>query len=800
MLKPLQDAIKAGDNIRAVIRGTGLNQDGRTIGISTPSAEAQAALIRSVYETAHLDLGDTSYIEAHGTGTTVGDPLEATALEATFIPRKTLQDPIYLGSAKSNFGHLEGASGLVSLIKTAMMLEKRIILPNANFENPNPKISSLGKTMKVCICIKFFLSFEHIPGETARPVDQIQTCSQPLRERESHADLPKVLKAPLEWPSNGLRRASVNNLGFGGTNSHFILEEAPPLDGEFEIAAALTGIYSRDQSSNITARNGFGIVAHHLYILTANDRNTVKSQMNSLVQYLKKCNSGPSKLFLSDLAFTLGQRRSLLPWRITFVASSTDGLIGQLESVGALPVRATKEPRLGFIFTGQGAGWHAMGRELLQTYPVFSLTVTAADKHLINIGSSWSLIGSCDPPSSNRFRLTNRFQEELSKDEKHSQVGHAHISQPACTAIQLGLVELLKSWGVRPHAVTGHSSGEIAAAFATGALTLESCMSIAYFRGLLAAKMKENHPEVQGAMLAVGASQKEMISIIEQLGSRQVDIACVNSPCSITASGDIGGISELQKAVEKRKLFSRRLDVDTAYHYLPHMDLLTEDYRKAIGVIKPALSKDVKFFSSLLGKETNTRALGPTYWVSNLKSPVQFSDSLAALCSIKQGGPLNPDEQPPEGPVTHLIEIGPHCALKGPVRDVLAGSKSKTKPGYSPSLVRNENSVVSVLKLASELFMKGCQLDMSAINCPIEGIVKPRVLSNLPPYPWNHENDFWHDSRLNQGHCMRSSPRNDVLGSLTADSNDLEPRWRNVIRLDDIPWVSSFSPLAVIVA
>lgn len=134
-----------------MIRNTGINQDGRTLGISRPSAEAQAALIRSVYESAHLDPGDTSYIEAHGTGTTVGDPLEATAFEAVFIPRKTPQDPIYLGSAKSNFGHLEGASGMVSVIKTAMMLEKRIILPNANFKTPNPKITSLGKTMKVCI-------------------------------------------------------------------------------------------------------------------------------------------------------------------------------------------------------------------------------------------------------------------------------------------------------------------------------------------------------------------------------------------------------------------------------------------------------------------------------------------------------------------------------------------------------------------------------------------------------------------------------------------------------------------------
>lgn len=148
---------QSGDNIRAVIRNTGINQDGRTVGISTPSAEAQARLVRPVYESAHLDPRHTSYIEAHGTGTTVGDPLEATAFKTTFISGKSSQEPTYLGSAKSNFGHLEGASGIVSVIKTAMMLEKHIILPNANFETPNPKITSLGKTMKVCIQIMFFL-------------------------------------------------------------------------------------------------------------------------------------------------------------------------------------------------------------------------------------------------------------------------------------------------------------------------------------------------------------------------------------------------------------------------------------------------------------------------------------------------------------------------------------------------------------------------------------------------------------------------------------------------------------------
>ncbi len=150
VLKPLKDAIDDGDHIRAIIRNSGMNQDGRTLGISLPSADAQAALIRSVYESAGLDPTETKYVEAHGTGTTVGDPLEAAAFAATVAARAKSEDPVFIGSAKSNFGHLEGVSGIVSVIKAAMMLEKRVILPNANFETPNPKIPSLDKTLKVC--------------------------------------------------------------------------------------------------------------------------------------------------------------------------------------------------------------------------------------------------------------------------------------------------------------------------------------------------------------------------------------------------------------------------------------------------------------------------------------------------------------------------------------------------------------------------------------------------------------------------------------------------------------------------
>lgn len=332
--------------------------------------------------------------------------------------------------------------------------------------------------------------------------------------------------------------------------------------------------------------------------------------------------------------------------------------------------------------------------------------------------------------------------------------------------------------------MTGHSSGEIAAAYAAGALTLESAMSIAYFRGLVAANLNKSFPAIKGAMLAIGASSAVATSFINQLVNGPVVVACVNSPSSITASGDLNAIVELQQLVEEKGLFCRRLPVDVAYHS-PHMEPIADEYRTAIGRVKPTLSKDVQFFSSLFGGKTSTLALGSSYWVNNLRSPVRFSESLYNLCYLDHDASGLIDS------VHHIIEIGPHSALKGPTRDILtAGPKTKRKIEYSSILVRKENAVVSSLRLASELFMKGYPLNMPAINSPDQKFGKPSLLSDLPPYPWNHENKYWHESRLSRSRQMRTDLRNDVLGTLTATSNDIEPTWRNIIRLNEIPWVS----------
>ncbi|KAE9366807.1 putative polyketide synthase [Stipitochalara longipes BDJ] len=707
VLKPLEDALKANDNIRAVIVGSGMNQDGKTKGITMPSGDAQVALMKSVYQKSGLDPSETGYIEAHGTGTKVGDPIEATALHQVFGEGRTKRQPLFIGSVKSNIGHLEGASGVVSVIKTAMMLEKGFVLPNCNFEKGNPKIPFDEWGMKV--------------PTTQRP-----------------------------WP-RGKKYASINNFGFGGTNAHAVMEKAP------NVPKAIV------KGTNHSLATGTQSPQKRLFILSANDKASLEIQMNELTVYLEQRPEVFENSLLPNVAYTLGQRRSVLSYKVALPARSSAELIPLLASSDIVPSRAVKEPRIGFIFTGQGAQWHAMGRELLDAFPVFATTMEKIDQCLADMGADFSLL------------------DELSKDKSLSKVSAAHISQPACTGIQLALTDLLKSWGIKPTAVAGHSSGEIGAAYAAGALDLESCVAIAYFRGQSIVSLKRQYPDLRGSMMAVGGSPDEMRPLIKLLKEGRATVACINSPSSITASGDESAISELQELVEQKQMLNRKLRVDTAYHS-HHMSLVAEEYGASIKHVRSKSTTGTLFHSSLKGRHIKTTELGPSYWVENLTCPVRFSEAVQSMCK--------PIDDSTALAVDILVEIGPHAALEGPVKQILkAIGGNATKIPYASALLRDKDAVDTAFLLAATLFTKGAKLDFGAINFPLPGAKAPQVLTNLPRYPWNHSTKYWHESRIAQQHVDRPFGRNDLIGTLANYSNDLEPTWRNIIRADDMPWV-----------
>ncbi|KDN61564.1 putative beta-ketoacyl synthase domain-containing protein [Colletotrichum sublineola] len=705
ILKPLDQALRDNDSIRAVIRGTGINQDGKTPGITMPSGAAQEKLMRQIYRNAGLDPSDCGYVEAHGTGTKVGDPIEATAIHNVIGQNRSAKDPLFIGSVKSNIGHLEAASGIAGVIKAVMMLERGFLLPNHDFKKPNEKIPWKDWNMK-------------IPA-TQRP-----------------------------WPKNK-KYISVNNFGFGGTNAHVVLEKAPFVPGPIKDRnLPLPDVKKTKDSKKI-------------YVFSANDKNSVNSVMKNLVVYLEQRPEIFQNDLMDNIAYTLGSRRSMLPWRVAIPANDSFELIETINSGKVIPGKETEPLRIGFVFTGQGAQWWGMGRELYGKYPIYTAAIDRADECLKKLGAEWSLV------------------EELSRDQESSRVGDAHISQPACSAVQLALTDLLRTWGIRPVAVAGHSSGEIGAAYAAGIIGFEAAMAIAYHRGRLVPILKKRNPDLRGSMMAVGGSKEEVQPMIDALKQQQVRIACFNSPSSLTISGDTDALVELEKNLEEKQMFNRRLQIETAYHS-HHMNLVAKEYRESISDLPHPQTTDVRFHSSLYGHQIDGFECQAHYWVNNLTCPVRFSEALETM--------LEPVGDHKTG-VNMIIELGPHSALQGPIKQILKHvGEHATKIPYVSPLIRKKDAVESALDLACSLITKGAILNMDNVNFP-NLKRKPSLLTDLPRYAWNYQNKYWQESRMTLMHKYRKSPRNDLIGLEAIYSSDLEPTWRNIIHLDDLPWL-----------
>ena len=368
-------------------------------------------------------------------------------------------------------------------------------------------------------------------------------------------------------------------------------------------------------------------------------------------------------------------------------------------------------------------------------------------------------------------------------------MGLALYSQPICTAIQIALVTLFRSGGIAPASVTGHSSGELAAAYTIGVLSWEDAMEVAYYRGVASSNMQRTG-KVKGAMMAVGMSEKDIRPYIFALTKGKVAVVCVNSPTSTTVSGDLTAIDELQAELEDKKLFARKLVVEVAYHS-HHMALVAEEYSAAISRISPLPEREgVQLFSSVTGKRATASDLGPAYWVCNMLGQVKFAEAVRRLCVETTGGKKT-RKRATTPAVNVLIEIGPHAALAGPINQIIqADPKLKTLSiTYLSVFVRKSSAVETAHDIACKLITRGYSIAMPAINRPF-GRESHSLLVDLPPYSWSHADSYWAEPRLSTVFRNRRYPRTDLLGALDRNSNPLEPRWQNHIRTSEIPWIN----------
>ena len=368
---------------------------------------------------------------------------------------------------------------------------------------------------------------------------------------------------------------------------------------------------------------------------------------------------------------------------------------------------------------------------------------------------------------------------DVIRGKSHLNINDPQISQSTTTSIQIGVTTLLKSWGLVPAKVIGHSSGEFAAAHAVGALSLESCLHVAYHRGRLASSLSNADKGPIGAMLAIGTSHAKANAMLKKVKQGMVSIACINSQSLVVASGDATGIQALETIVHSEKVFVQRLRVDVAYHS-HHMHSIANEYLDCLEGITVSPGQPNRFYSTLRGQAIDQKRLDSAYWVEHLIRPVKFSTALEEMCFDFQTEDA--------GASMILIEIGPHSSLKSAINDIVKSHGWSHKAVYLPSLLSGQDATSQMVSLASNLFVKGQQVDLEAVNFP-NGRSRLRPLGDLPAYAWRHDRPHWHESRLSRNYRLRSFPRNDLLGSLVHDYSDLEPRWRNILRTKDLPWL-----------
>ncbi len=651
VLKRLQDALDNGDRIYATIEASGVNHDGNSENLTVPSGAAQAKLMRSVYAKAGVNPKDITFIEAHGTGTPVGDPIEANAVGGVVGENRPSGEYCYIGSVKTNIGHTEAAAGVAGLIKAALCIYHRCLPPHLHLKEVNSAINFNKLSLKV-----------------------------PTQIQE------------LNKPSESIL-AGVNSFGFGGTNAHVLLrgvcQEQPITSAANDAQPPIVLLPLSARSVSSLQSLADKVATHIDNLATENDLIALVSSMclrrdHHPLRLLARANN-PQQLSEKLHAYAID--------------STTPDV--QISAKTQFATHAGTPKKMVWVFSGMGPQWWGMGQELYQSEPRFRHAIDTVcnefDRHLKKDG--WSLA------------------EQLQTSECESRINESNIAQIANFAIQYGLSELLESWGLVPDCVVGHSAGEPAAAWRSGALSFEDAVLVTYHRSRL-----QQLTAGSGKMIAVDVNVAEAEKLIAIISPAELSIAAVNSGTSLTIAGSDEAIEKLARYLEDFQTFAKILRVDIPYH--SHiMEVVENELYEVLAGIRPQATH-IPLYSTVCGEIIEGHHLDAKYWYKNVRQPVLFHQVIEKLSHEA---------------VDCFLEVGPHPVLSASVKTTLSEhgvSESDTLVAHT--LHRKLPEQDALFDNLGKIYCAGFDLNWQTLNtAPQDSKFTP-----FPNYPWTHKH-FW---------------------------------------------------------